>query len=138
MKPNELMAGDWAMVNDVEHTHPLQVVEIFKKCGTYYATLYWDGMPGDVQPDKIICEVDKIEPIPLTPEILEKNGFTLEHYTLEHYSGDVMTGYWWTRNDFVIHNSMNDAIGRNNFKYEYVHQLQNALRLCGIEKTIEL
>ena len=73
------------------------------------------------------------KPIPLTPEILEKNGFTLEHY-----SGDVMTGYWWTRNDFVIHSSMNDAIGKNNFEYEYVHQLQHALRLCEIERTIEL
>ena len=127
------MIGDWVMVNDVEHTHPLQVTELFMKSGTLYATLYWDGMPEDAMPETLTADIDKVLPIPLTPEILKKNGFTLEHY-----SGDVMTSYWWTRNDFVIHNSMNDAIGRNNFKYEYVHQLQHALKLCGILKQIEL
>jgi hypothetical protein len=77
--------------------------------------------------------IDKIRPIPLTPEILEKNGFRLDTY-----SGEFMSGKWWTRNDFVIHESMNDSIGKNNFSYKYVHQLQHALRLCGIEKEIIL
>lgn len=76
---------------------------------------------------------DTIEPIPLTPEILEKNGFVLEDY-----SGDFMSGKWWTRDDFVIPENMIDSVGRNNFNYNYVHELQHALKLCRIEKTIEL
>ena len=78
-------------------------------------------------------ELEKAKPIPLTPEILEKNRFSLEHY-----SGNIMIGNWWTREDFVFHENRNDSVGRNNFKYEYVHQLQHALKLCGIEKEIVL
>jgi len=108
MKANEVMIGDWVI-----------------SCS---------GKPfkiGIIDPDFLYW--NEVQPIPLTPEILEKNGFVLESY-----SGGVMSGKWWTRNDFVIHESMNDSVGRNNFKYEYVHQLQRALRLCGIEKEIVL
>lgn len=134
MEANELsckdiMVGDWVIPHVFDSTlKPSKIVGI-----------HYNSYKGKDYVDWVDCEVwdelsmNDIEPIPLTPEILKKNGFTLEHH-----SGDVMTGYWWTRNDFVIHNSMNDAIGRNNFKYEYVHQLQHALRLCGIGKEIEL
>lgn len=89
-----------------------------------------------------------LEPIPLSKEILEKNGFVINrgptswkfeteredlidiygcrdyHLSINiedtHGSGK---GYRWMLNDFVIH---------------YVHELQHALRLFRIKKEIVL
>ncbi len=80
MKVEDLTIGSWVKVNDIEYTHPLQVTEIFKKCGAYYATLYWDGMPDNVNPETLTADVGKVLPIPLTPEILEKNGWIKDGY----------------------------------------------------------
>ncbi len=72
-----------------------------------------------------------IEPIPLTVEILEKNGFVIEsrdcfNEPLQYY---VLADGLWI-----------NIIGENYFegKLECVHELQHTLRLCGIEKEIEL
>lgn len=84
-----------------------------------------------------------VQEIPITPEILEKNGFgyiendvNLSHYYLgeshvcinmDLHIGTNHDGHFWLN----YHN--NDIYG-----LRYVHQLQNALHICGIEKTIEL
>ena len=69
-----------------------------------------------------------IEPIPLTAEILEKNGF-------------VQDGESWWYKDFRIVLSSSKGVslvcGRQ-IKFCYVHELQHALRLCGIDKEIIL
>lgn len=64
-----------------------------------------------------------LEPIPLTPEILEMNG-------------------WWDDMDMWQHEEVNFCIekwdGRfqcyeiNQIKLDSVHELQHALRLCGL------
>lgn len=75
---------------------------------------------------------DTIEPIPLTFEILEKNGFdcgskkwVLPRYPTDKYFGLVM-----------------DESGAYYFeafhKIQFVHELQNVMRLCGIEKEFKL
>lgn len=85
----------------------------------------------------LVVERNEIEPIPLTTELLEKNGFRLE------WDGDIKL---MVCDDVVI------EIGNNYKRFEdgkmylrkvlvslhYVHQLQHALRLCGIEKEIVL
>ena len=77
--------------------------------------------------------LDYLEPIPLTPEILEENGFVYnespfvqswEQFGLSlHLGGD---GY-------RINCGQNVAM-----VIDSVHQLQHALRLCGINKEIVL
>lgn len=82
----------------------------------------------------IWCEY--LDPIPLTAEILEKNGFTRfgtdyilkeMHFGLENPSipSNYLDNYWLRVSIKAVH-------------IEYVHQIQNALRLCGIDKEIEL
>lgn len=83
--------------------------------------------------------MDEIEPIPLTPEILEKNEF--ECYSREsnliwgitlpegHFVLAYMDYYW----EFTV-----DATIYRRIKIQYVHQLQHLLKLCKIEKEIEL
>jgi hypothetical protein len=82
------------------------------------------------------CDLDEMFPIPLTPEILEKNGFTRcgqVYANLQQCVGkfgdkrkslfqDIRTGEW----------------GMNDVWIDYVHELQHVLKLCGIEKSIEL
>ena len=150
MKANELMIGDWVMVNDVEHTHPLQVAEIFKKCGAYYATLYWDGMPDNVNPETLTADIDKVLPIPLTPEILEKNGVfkhKFEGHLEECYStsanpiSNEQFILWKETDRFELvlrHIVDNLTYSALRCKVRYVHELQHALRVCGIDKEIIL
>jgi hypothetical protein len=89
-----------------------------------------------------------VEPVPLTPEILEKNGFIQDtNYPFRFFSPKV----YKTRDigvDFTIKGFsfwMGDTISiacgngsRINRLPCFVHELQHALKLCGIDKEIEL
>lgn len=97
-------------------------------------------------------KIENIEPIPLTRKILEKNGFTGGEY--KSYTGDVWyleeegfrkIGLTMSRKESTLWGEKikplsPDSIGHNfavpNIKY--VHELQHALRLCGINKEIEI
>lgn len=79
----------------------------------------------------IWCEY--LDSIPLTPEILEKNGFKDGQYFAELY----IQGW------HVISDARNLCMEcergwHMNIPCRCVHQLQHALRLCQIEKEIEL
>ena len=88
-------------------------------------------------------EPDELSPILLTPEILEKNGFRII------YEGELHTTYFRDIDGFAVEIKI-DCIGftklsmSNGLGYKvvveckYVHQLQHALRLCGINKEIQL
>lgn len=78
-------------------------------------------------------DVSEFEPIPLTPEILEKNGF------------EENCGRWYNSEALMEFEQYKDGWCRtiNCGEYsvyfiKYVHQLQNALRLAGVGKKIVL
>lgn len=131
------MTGDWVrlqynhFITEELVTKDFQVTEI-RDGGETNHIFGKDGNMG---------MVEHIQPIPLTAEILEKNGF-------KKY-GD--TGWWLEDNFFDIHiYEWSDSIWV--FKYEstemntpyeqrtfsYVHNLQHALRECGTDKEIVL
>lgn len=72
------------------------------------------------------------EPIPLTTEILEKNGWK-------------ETAYWheYQDNKNAIQCCLPELRGKINgievehFKCEYVHQYQHLLRLCGLDELAD-
>jgi len=85
--------------------------------------------------------VKDLEPIEITPEILEKNGFYEDKdgvysddnsYLIPMYSNGFDAGTWET------HIEPTEGIGDFSGTLKYVHQLQNALALCGIDKKFEL
>ena len=84
---------------------------------------------------KTYVPIEYIEPIPLTTEILEKNGFVNEP------DADGLH-YWFTLID--KHTKFSVFYARSVFQwlgpldFKYVHELQNALRICEIKKEIEL
>ena len=123
MKATDLMVGDFVNVNDL----PLRVGAIRQDELGFFDNdykIYWCSDD----------EFDRIDPIPLTEDILVKNGFVGERrskyfhlYTLEFDTWDFEI-YWGSVNGFSY----------ENIKLSYVHELQHLLRLCGIEKEIEL
>ncbi len=129
MKATDLMIGDYLQYNGM----PYRVIQVTGLGGAF---MLENG------------EEDCGEPIPLTPEILEKNGFTAQRpenhieivYCLQDISNaiaDEMYALWPETYGFylVIRRESKDMI---RIGIKYVHELQHALRLCKIEKEIEL
>jgi hypothetical protein len=88
---------------------------------------------------------DWVKPIPLTPEILEKNGFRKLDRFNEYVIGE------WDSNPFIAVRLAEKFVeptilvkkgGTSAHLFgsrgECVHQLQHALRSAGVEKEIEL
>jgi hypothetical protein len=134
MKANELMIGDWVWYDN--QPHQIRQLGIFgeNRDGDDYPAVCV-GKPNGVG---LILERNEIKPIPLTPEILEKNGWGKDTYSNESYDNEELEclslwvgedgkNKWWWRVGVELVTPIN-----------YVHEFQHALRLCGIEKEILL
>ena len=133
MKVNELMIGDW-----VKHSITGQKGKVYRICGNEYIAF----IDGDTQSELV-------EPIPLTPEILEKNGFNDTSFEANHkykyviHTNEYQLGYYPKTNSFNVYKKGIDPFytkdvfccGFQNI-VKYVHELQHALKLCGIDKEI--
>jgi hypothetical protein len=118
MKANELMIGDWVRM-------PFGVPEI-----------------RQIKYPSEINDADFYEPIPLTAEILQANGFDC--------SDEEVVRYNFTDGDYQGHFSLrrmysgNTPNGWSFFAFnvltiiDSIHKLQHAMKLCGIEKEIVL
>lgn len=129
------MIGDWVYSSFSDIPCKVQLLELRESgCGSVKTT----NVEG-------LKDIASLSPILLTPEILEKNGFekiiknSLPEYhikwPLNHdYDFVVWTGVdgYWNPVGFGI------TAGGVQADVDYVHQLQHALKLCGIEKQIEL
>lgn len=116
MSIKELMIEDW--VQSKSNKYPFQVISINRN-GFIRIEV------GDEQFSKLITE---FEPIPLTPEILEKNGY--------HF--DEIDGSFWMNGVPTIFGRKAPFIMFATIEIKYIHQLQHALRLCRIEKEIQI
>lgn len=75
---------------------------------------------------------DKIQPIALTAEILDKNGWK------EMPSGTIC--YWDKTNksnDIMCDSGLSFSFLGRTFYPKYVHELQHALRLCGLNELAD-
>lgn len=79
--------------------------------------------------------VDRLTPIRITAEILEKNGVhrTYEDDTYAIFRGDGLWAVKYSDRDWEL---STPPVCRVDIKY--VHQLQHALRLAGVDKEINL
>ena len=121
MKANDLMIDDWVYNKNIDK--PMQI----------YPTIFSQMFRSN---PNATTEDYNIFPIPLTPEILEKNGFVF------------LSGLWYliTKERKPIHIVFKDnnviTLSINAtpvpIGLKYIHQLQHALRLYGIEKEIIL
>lgn len=84
-----------------------------------------------------------LEPIPITPEILEKNGFKQDPKSRSRKShqiitNDVYISWWKGRLNIMYKPFVGHSTNHINCDGKYVHELQHALRLAGIKKEILL
>ena len=136
MKANELMIGDWVCYSE-SNNYYTKVEEI--RCTSdgeeYYIRCHRDSKDTFLEQLKYEdFSVDILHPIPLTPKILENNGWEERPTGYVFYTDgrryDNSLWYVFGSNSFVVNTA--------EFHIKYVHQLQHALRLCRIEKEIEL
>ena len=136
MKVTDLMIGDLVCLkDDTQYEYPMKVDGIL----AHNISLEGEGFLGDA--DEIIS------PIPLTAEILEKNGFKYKTtdwdvvYEGPHYGKyNLKKFHVLIGKENVALASHYDYIGQGDvdahvFAYiNYVHELQHALRLCGLNE----
>lgn len=90
-----------------------------------------------------IIGFNELKPIPLTPEIFEKNGWKWDGmYATKKHDNTMYFTYYLHEGilrDFYDHKSgEQELIFRSRPGMRYVHELQHALKLCGIDKKIVL
>ena len=127
MKASNLMVYDW--VRHINGT-PMQVERIDKKafaCGIPHC---WDYN-------------NKYEPIPITQEILEKNGFKhriidcAEYYYIADDYYDITISEWSDSIWLVRYDCTEMSTPHEQMTCSYVHQLQNFLRLLGLSELAD-
>ena len=125
------MIGDWVMSIHPAVPRPIKVTEV-------------GG--NDIGYKNGILHISFIEPIPITPRVLEKNGF----YPIYK---DEKSAYKWKEYDeddkiqSIIIDFERKRVSevwsdrtRKSYKGEivYVHELQQIIKICGISQIIEL
>ena len=122
LKISDLSVGDWVRWND--KTYRVCVID-----GVSLTVELAEELGGTIE-----VAIDELIGIPLTPEILEKNGisktYESDEYAVYKGEGFNVTEYYTELWEFEKH--------RNRMKIRNVHELQHALRFARIEKTIEL
>lgn len=117
MKCSDLQMGDWVCITAQSRKGNIKFMS-----------------PNLVGVAMYLLRYDQVSPIPLTLEILERNGFELRdgflyhriddkphHYDFKLRNGGVFTSEGYTLECGIYHLTI-----------RYVHELQHALRLCGL------
>lgn len=96
----------------------------------------------------ILVAANNVEEAFLTAAMDEKNGWKVKKGFVQHGNfGDGPLMLWHTEENKILRNfthelEISDLSTDKGFRViiecNYVHELQHALRLCGIEKEIEL
>ena len=146
MKATDLMIGDWVLISVWDcNPFPSKVTSI--NYNSYQGKNYVDWIDTE---DEEEIGMYAVQPIPITPEILEKNGFnkpqdagdgtlicgmTIGPYKLTFQSVFVLPIFTIEN---VVDNDNNHTCLVFKDEIYNVHELQHALRLCGIDKEIVL
>ena len=122
MKAKDLMIGDWVLQDD----KPKKVDVIWgREVSLDDPEQEW----GSIYTDKY--HEREIQPIPLTWEFMENN------FPEKPQEGEVAVG-WWAEGDGFEVELPYDSKYQMSFVFYYVHEIQHALRLVGIDKEIKL
>ena len=128
IKCRALMVRDW-ITN--RNGFPMQITTL----GDDYAYATFEGNEGD--PWEFDDKDDQPNPIVLTPEILEKNGFIKVNSQRYDYGyPDTVRYVKVNPKKNMIHVNGRNA-NSNLYSHSFVHELQRALRLCGLNELAD-
>lgn len=134
LKISDLSVGDWVRYRDREW-EVCSISQFTEEVGLF-------------RKDSQICEsIEDIESIPITAEILERNGWSTdgmyaflridEHLHLEYYYHEHrLRKYYCGVDEWQNHAKVTDITFA--VHCYSVHQLQHALKLAGVDKEINL
>lgn len=136
LKISDLSVGDWVRWKVDDKTYDMQV------SGVTDRRIY--GLHDGIEYSMLLTQIC---PIPITAEILEKNGWYTdgmyaflhidEHLHLEYYYHEHrLRKYYCGKDEWQNHAKVTDITFAAHC-YS-VHQLQHALRLAGVDKEINL
>ena len=149
MKVTDLMVGDWVLINNIPHK--IQAIDSIDAEILADDDLYYVGE------DRCHSE-DKIEGIPITPEILKKNdwywGFTSDeknfkscvmgafepHWVYDKGAGEISLYFDKDTDGGALRIADQRFNRRLDFFWcdtLYVHELQHALRICGLNELAD-
>ena len=125
LKISDLSVGDW-----VRHD--------FYEMDMRVVTIHGDNKRVIAESSSgygVTCHLDHFTPIPITAEILEKNGIhrTYEDDNYAIFRGDGLWAVKYSDGDWEL---SIPPVCRVDIRY--IHDLQHALRLAGIDKEINL
>lgn len=129
MKANELMLGDWVTFREAleeKQILPIKIVVLKDYSNDFLAQIDGDAF------DELEFN-DEIVGIPITSEILKKNGFVYNNSPFVQSWEQFGLSLYLGGDGYRINCGQNVAM-----VIDSVHQLQHALRLCGIEIDIKL
>lgn len=119
MNKYDIKPGDYLLIKDNPYLFKIIISD-------------YDSMPAEVIHGNlgIACCVkcDEIIPIPLTTDILEKNGYAL-------YYGCLWTNH---KKKIVLRQATNGSLHYDIKEVKYVHELQHILWALGVDDNIEL
>ena len=117
MEVTDLMIGDWVRIKGHLDYDKVREIAMDEKLQWYIS--YACSMT--------LFRTYEFEPVPVTREILEKNGWKCKGDYMIMNIGD-NTLYWVENLDCRLYKNK-----YNMCTCKYVHQLQHALRLCGFD-----
>lgn len=133
----DLMVGEWVKIKEPnKYAGAIGTIQSISSLEGAYFAIYINDPNFGTFVTEVFCE--DIEPIPLTAEILEKNGFIKHRDIMYRFAVhiDEFNGFMFTLGrdfDGVF------CLQSNRFvRFAYVHELQHALRLCRVDKEIVL
>lgn len=145
MKSNELMIGDWIRFFSKYDCGIGKVAGIEPIEGSADPTTF-----SIIKDKKMLIGVSRncVEPITITEEILEKNGFVKQSHDYfryfkphdeNYYFGFESISYFFDKKIAKVtkEHSQSGLQEKVEFVCTHVHELQHAIRLCGIGKEIE-
>lgn len=129
MTAKELMIGDWVINTEGKE----QIRDVVRKISPEFLGLRYS---------RRYVPIECIEPIPLTQSILEANGWIVKkNHVQKGNFGDSPLMLWHLTENKILRNFVHemeisdlssDEGYRLRFRCDYVHELQHALRLCGL------
>lgn len=143
MRAEDLMVGDWVICTYPSINKPVKVIEIKTVSDEELKVVINDNGI------RLVFRRTYIDPIPLTPEILEKNGFIKRYNYQWKYRDNSCTIVISIAPQIEIDGEMlgtppinvilEGALFNINMTSDMcVHQLQHAINLCGITKEIQI
>lgn len=134
---NELMRGNWLYYRGRFNAFPFQVEQVTRTKVGYHAE------PGENRMQYLRLN-EEVKPIPLDTRQLEKNGWEFNGDDAKFAPGTWTGGGLMLEQEpdgdgfrIVVTSDYDDEDTNSTpFVLHYLHELQNALRLRGIEKEI--